>query len=116
MVDVGHGVAAEDQRATVGGREVDVEHLDGGKPVERGPAASGRSLDSTIAGKYMAPILPEARSPKKAVRLHYTRSAPVSHCIHSGSTAQSAEKSFFNGRVEKVGLTRNDRRTRKEND
>src|SRR5271166_2546589 len=46
------GVAAEDQRATVGGREVDVEHLDGGKPVERGPAASGRSLDLTIAGTW----------------------------------------------------------------
>ena len=36
FVGIGLGVAAEDQRAPVGGREVDVEHLDGGKLVERG--------------------------------------------------------------------------------
>src|SRR5271166_1097178 len=54
--------------------------------------------------KYMAPILPEVRPPKKAVSLHYTRFAPAGHCIDSGSAAQRAEKSLFSGRVEKVGL------------
>ena len=32
-------VAAEDQGAPVGGREMHVEHLNGGKLVEHGPAA-----------------------------------------------------------------------------
>jgi len=36
LVGVGLGVAVEDQRAPVDGREVDVEHLDGGKLVEHG--------------------------------------------------------------------------------
>jgi hypothetical protein len=48
LVGIGLGAPAEDQRAPVSGREVDVEHLDGGKFVEHGsrgePAASGRSL------------------------------------------------------------------------
>ena len=122
LVGIGLGVAAEDQRAPVGGREVDVEHLDGGQLVERGSrgeprgerAESGRadnrpgslpSLIRRLRRKYMAPILPEVRPPKKAVSLHYTRFAPAGHCIDSGSAAQRAEKSLFNGRVEKVGLT-----------
>src|SRR5215471_18755351 len=37
LVGVQFGVAAQDQRAAVGGWEVDVEHLDGGKLVEHGP-------------------------------------------------------------------------------
>ena len=36
LVGSGLGVAAEGQRAPVGGREVDVEHLDGDKLVEHG--------------------------------------------------------------------------------
>ena len=36
LVGVGLGVAVEDQRAPVGGGEVDVERLDGGKLVEHG--------------------------------------------------------------------------------
>jgi hypothetical protein len=34
LVVVGLGVAAQDQGAAIGGRKVDIEHLDGGKPVE----------------------------------------------------------------------------------
>src|SRR5882672_2734317 len=37
LVCVQFGVAAQDQRAAIGGREVDVEHLDGGELVEHGP-------------------------------------------------------------------------------
>jgi len=36
LLGVGFGVAAEDQSSAVGGREVDVEHLDGGESVEHG--------------------------------------------------------------------------------
>ena len=36
-------VAAQDQHAAIGGREVDVEHLDGGELVEYGPRGEGRA-------------------------------------------------------------------------
>src|SRR5229473_4728232 len=37
LVGVQFSVAAQDQCAAIGGREVDVEHLDGGELVEHGP-------------------------------------------------------------------------------
>jgi hypothetical protein len=37
LVGIQFGVAAEDQCAAIGGREVDVEHLDGGELVEHSP-------------------------------------------------------------------------------
>ena len=36
VLGVGLGMAFEDQGSTVGGREVDVEHLDGGECIEHG--------------------------------------------------------------------------------
>ena len=43
LVGVQFGVAAEDQGAAIGGREVDVEHLDGGELVEHGPRSEAGS-------------------------------------------------------------------------
>ena len=37
LIGVEFGVAAQDQRAAIGGGEVNVEHLDGGELVEHGP-------------------------------------------------------------------------------
>ena len=42
VVGVGLGVAGQDQGAAVGGWEVNVEHLDGGKLVEDGPGGEAR--------------------------------------------------------------------------
>jgi hypothetical protein len=47
LVGVQFGVAAQDERTTIGGWEVDVEHLDGGQFVEHGPRgeAGGQRLE-----------------------------------------------------------------------
>jgi hypothetical protein len=47
LLKVGFCVAAQDQRATIGGRKVGVEHLDGGKLVEHPPwgKAGGQRLE-----------------------------------------------------------------------
>jgi hypothetical protein len=47
LVGVEFGVTAQDQHAAIGGREVDVEHLDGGELVEDGPRreAGGQRLE-----------------------------------------------------------------------
>src|SRR6266852_8395467 len=47
LVGVQFSVAAQDQCAAIGGREVDVEHLDGGELVEHGPRgeAGGQRLE-----------------------------------------------------------------------
>ena len=42
LVGVQLSVAAQDQCAAIGGREVDVEHLDGGELVEHGPRSEAR--------------------------------------------------------------------------
>jgi hypothetical protein len=42
LVDVQFGVAGQDQLAAIGGREVDIEHLDGGELVEHGPRCEAR--------------------------------------------------------------------------
>src|SRR6266849_9257215 len=46
LFGVEFSVAAQDQHAAIGGREVDVEHLDGGELVEYGPwsKAGGQRL------------------------------------------------------------------------
>ena len=51
LVGVQFGVAAQDQRAAIGGREVDVEHLDGGELVEHGSRgeAAGQRLEPVRA-------------------------------------------------------------------
>jgi len=45
LVGRGLGIAAHDEGAPIGGREVDVEHLDGGKLVQHSAGSQPRGME-----------------------------------------------------------------------
>jgi hypothetical protein len=56
LVGVGFGVATQDQGAAIGGREVDIEHLDAGELVEHGTRGETRCqrLELCLQGDVQA--------------------------------------------------------------